>query len=56
MCSAACRKPTTVISFKGSDLRKMMEENKNTGFYVLERLSFLLRDRVQSAYDALEKL
>jgi len=56
MCSATCRKPTTVISFKGSDLRKIMVENSNIGFYILERLSFLLRDRIQSAYDALEKL
>ena len=56
MCSATCRKPTSVISFKGSDLRKIMVENNNIGFYILERLSFLLRDRIQSAYDALEKL
>ena len=56
MCSASCAKPSRVLSLRGADLRRMMVENKEFGFFMLERLAFLLRDRVQSAYGALEKI
>ena len=56
MCSASCTKPSRVLSLNGADLRRMMAENKEFGFLMLERLAFLLRDRVQSAYGALEKI
>ncbi len=56
MSSAVCRKPTTVLRIKGSELRAMMEENRDLGFCLLERLCFLLRDRIQGAYGAMERL
>lgn len=56
MASATCQKPTTVIAIKGEDLRKMMIGNPELGFNIMERLCFLLRDRVQAAYGAMEKI
>jgi CRP-like cAMP-binding protein len=56
MSSAICQKPTRVIAFKGNDLRRLMEEKPDLGFYMCERLCFLLRDRIEHAYGALEKI
>ena len=56
MSSAICQKPTMVAAIKGSDLRQMMIDNPKIGFNILERLCFLLRDRIQSAYGAMEKI
>ena len=56
MSTAICQKPTKVITIKGSDLRKIMTSNRELGFNVLERLCFLLRDRIQGAFGAMEKL
>lgn len=56
MSSATCQKPTTVVSFRGADLREMMLENTGMGLSVMEKFCFLLRDRIQAAYGALEKI
>ncbi|MBT8357374.1 MAG: Crp/Fnr family transcriptional regulator [Desulfobacterales bacterium] len=56
MSSAACQKPTTVVTINGSNLRQMMIDNSKIGFNLLERLCFLLRNRIQSAYGAMEKI
>jgi CRP-like cAMP-binding protein len=56
MSSAACQKPTRVLTLKGTDLRKMMQENRELGFSILEKLCFLLRDRIEGAYGAMEKI
>lgn len=56
MSSATCVKPTRVLVLKGSALRKIMLKDFGFGFEMLERLCFLLRDRIQSAYGALEKI
>ena len=56
MSSATCQKQTKVVSLKGADLREMMMGNKELGFQVLERLCFLLRDRIQGALGAMEKI
>lgn len=56
MSSAACQKPTTTLAIKGADLRKIMLSNVALGFNIMERLSFLLRDRIQAAYGAMEKI
>ena len=56
MASAICQKPTQVVAVKGSELRKMMLKRSEIGFKVLERLCFLLRDRIQGAYGAMEKI
>ncbi|UCG14441.1 MAG: cyclic nucleotide-binding domain-containing protein [Deltaproteobacteria bacterium] len=56
MSSAVCRKPTRVLVIRGSDLRQMMLEKIELGFNVLERLCFLLQDRLKGAYDAMENI
>jgi CRP/FNR family cyclic AMP-dependent transcriptional regulator len=56
MSSASCQKPTTILTFNGTDLRGMMLENSHFGFNILERLCFLLRDRIQAAYGAMDKI
>ena len=56
MSSAACVKPTRLLVLRGSALRKIMLADFSFGFQMLERLCFLLRDRIQSAYGALEKI
>lgn len=56
MSTASCQKPTTVISIRGADLRKIMLGDFEIGFRVMERLCFQLRDRIQAAYGALEKV
>ena len=56
MCTANCQKPTTVIAIKGAELREMMQSDFELGFRVMERLCFQLRDRIQAAYGALEKV
>ena len=56
MCSAVTQKPSTILRFSGSELRALMDENSVLGFTLMERLCFLLKDRVQSAYGALEKI
>lgn len=55
MSTATCQKSSKIICMEGSELRKEMIFNKEIGFQILERLSFLLRDRIQAAYGALEK-
>lgn len=56
MSSATCQRSTKVVAIKGSDLRQMMIDSSKLGFNILERLFFLLRDRLQSAYGAMEKI
>jgi CRP-like cAMP-binding protein len=56
MSSACCQGPTKIVSLKGSELRALMESNTLLGFNILEKLCFLLRDRIQSAYGAMEKI
>ncbi len=56
MSSAVCEKPTRVLTLNGSDLRTMMNNDTKFGFKMLQRLCFLLRDRIQSAYGAMEKI
>jgi CRP/FNR family cyclic AMP-dependent transcriptional regulator len=56
MSSAVCQKPTEVLVIKGADLREMMILDKQLGFILFERLCFLLRDRIQGAYGAMEKI
>jgi len=56
MSSAICRKPTKVVVIKGPALREMMLDNAQLGFKVLEGLCFVLRDRIQGAYGAMENI
>ncbi|MFH1623977.1 MAG: cyclic nucleotide-binding domain-containing protein [Pseudomonadota bacterium] len=56
MSSAICQKPAELVVMKGADLREMMIRNAKFGFSVLERLCFVLRDRLQGAFGAMEKI
>jgi len=56
MSSAFCEKPTRVLVLGGRNLRTMMNNDAEFGFKMLQRLCFLLRDRIQSAYGAMEKI
>ena len=41
---------------RGADLRNLMLSDKEFGFNIMEKFCFLLKDRIQAAYGALEKL
>lgn len=56
MSTATCQIPCRVLVFKGADLRQIMMENKEFGFNILERFCFLLRDRIQAAYGAMDRI
>ena len=56
MSSANCQKPSTLLVLKGQALRDIMSHDAQMGFKLMERLCFLLRDRIQAAYGALEKI
>ena len=56
MSSANCQRPTRVLAVKGSELHHLMTQDTHLGFNILQRLCFLLRDRIQAAYGAMEKI
>lgn len=56
MSSANCQRPSRILVMQGARLRQMMTAKPRIGFHVLERLCFLLRDRIQAAYGAMEKI
>jgi CRP/FNR family cyclic AMP-dependent transcriptional regulator len=56
LSSAKCRRPTKVVVIEGLALREMMLGNFEFGFKVLQRLCFILRDRIQGAYGAMENI
>ncbi len=56
MSSANCQKESTVLRLRGRQLRECMERDTQFGFFMLERLCYLLRDRIQAAYGAMDKI
>ena len=56
MSSATSEKMTKVLVMKGAALRKVMLSNMEIGFNILEKLCFLLRNRIREAYGAMEKI
>ena len=56
MSSAVCRKPTRVVAIKGQALREMMQANYPLGFRILERLCFILRERIRGLYGAMDNV
>jgi len=56
MSTAVCERPCLVLVMQGIHLRALMTRNRELGFNVLERLCLLLRDRIQAAYGALDKI
>lgn len=56
MSSAVCQNPTRLLVMRGADLRHLMLSNTALGFNVMEKFCFLLKDRIQAAYGAMEKI
>jgi len=56
MSSAVCQKPTKLLLMRGADLRHLMLSDHNLGFMLMEKFCFLLKDRLQAAYGAMEKI
>lgn len=55
MSGAICERPSHLLKIRGNVLRQMMTENVSFGFDMMERLCFLLRDRIQAAYGAMDR-
>jgi len=56
MLTTFCQTPADILVLKGADLRDLMKRDTNFGFNVMERLCFLLRERIQAAYGAMERI
>ena len=56
MSSVLCTKKTEVIAIEGHALREVLRKNLPAGFKVMEKLAYLLRDRLCGVYGAMEKL
>ncbi len=56
LSSAVCRKPTRVVAIEGMALRDMMQTNLALGFKVMERLCWILRDRIHGILGAMENV
>jgi len=56
MCTAKCYKPTTVVSLSGSELREFIYKDLVLTVKILKKLVLLLRDRIDSSYEAMETL
>lgn len=52
--SAVCQKPTRVISIEGSGLRSILEKQPQIGFKIMDRLAYMLGERLQAAYNTVE--
>ena len=55
MSSAVCLKDARLLSIDGAELRTVMHSKVEIGFHIMERICFLLRDRVRGAYGVMEK-
>ena len=56
MLRTFCQAPATILLLKGAELREDMISDTRFGFNVMEKLCCLLRERIQSAYGAMEKM
>ena len=56
MASATCQKGTKVVVMNGADLRDIMLKNIELGLNVFRKLCYILRDRLQGAFGAMEKI
>ena len=54
--SAVCQKPTRLVSLEGTQLRELLYLRPEVGFKVMERLTYVLNDRIRSAYSAIDTL
>ena len=56
MSSAICKEHTTAVVIRGPAIREMILSDFHLGFKVMERLCSILRDTLQGAYGAMEKI
>ena len=56
MCTARCYRPTTVVSLPCSKLKEIVAKDPKLRMKILEQLILLLRDRIDSSYEAMEAL
>lgn len=56
MLRTFCLTSATILEVEGAKLRDLMVRDHRFGFKVMEKLCFLLRERIQSAYGAMEKI
>jgi len=56
MLTTYCQTPAKILALKGAELRNLMKQNTGFGFNVMERLCFLLRERIQAAYGAMDRI
>ena len=56
MLRTYCHTPATILEVEGAKLRNLMTRDRRFGFRVMEKLCLLLRERIQSAYGAMEKI
>ncbi|MGD8282877.1 MAG: cyclic nucleotide-binding domain-containing protein [Desulfobacterales bacterium] len=56
MLRTFCQTPAAILVLKGVVLRELMTRDTQFGFNVMERLCCLLRERIQAAYGAMEKI
>jgi CRP-like cAMP-binding protein len=56
MSTATCQRPTILLAIRGRDLRQTMTQSITFGFDIMERLCLLLRDRIEAAYGAMDRI
>jgi CRP-like cAMP-binding protein len=56
MSSAICKNAANIVSISGTRLRKVLLEDPELGFKVMEKICLLLRDRIQDAWGAMERI
>ena len=52
--SAICQKPSRVVGIDGTTLRSVLEKQPVTGFKIMDRLAYMLGDRLRAAYNTLD--
>lgn len=56
MTDAVCDRDTQVVVINGTALRNILRTNTHTGFSVMERFAYILRERLNGTYGAMEKI
>jgi CRP-like cAMP-binding protein len=56
MCSAKCDIPTRLIEIDSAGFRDIINKNRDAQLKILEKLIFILRERLESSYEAMETL
>ena len=56
MLRTFCQTSATILVLNGAELRESMISDTRLGFSIMEKLCLLLRERIQSAYGAMERM